>query len=106
MMDENKKKAISEWPTTRTVHDVRAFNGLAQFYRTFVEMYSDIVTLLTNLTKKNCKWKWAAQHDAAFAELKRVVSSESVLASPDFDKVFEIHTDVSDVAIGGVLVQE
>ncbi len=30
----------------------------------------------------------------------------SVLKLPDFDKDFEIHSDASDFAIGGVLVQE
>ncbi len=29
-----------------------------------------------------------------------------VLKSPDFDKDFKIHSDASDFAIGGVLVQE
>ena len=29
-----------------------------------------------------------------------------MLALPDHTKVFEVHTDVSDFAIGGVLMQE
>lgn len=69
-------------------------------------LYTEIVTPLTNLTKKDCKWHWTEKHDAAFAELKRVVSSAPVLSLPNFDKAFEVHTDASDVAIGGVLVQE
>ena len=35
-----------------------------------------------------------------------MVTEESVLMLPDFTKTFEIHTDVSDFAIGGVLMQE
>ena len=105
-MDENKIKSITEWPTPKAIHDVRAFNGLSQFYRTFMDMYSEIVTPLTNLTKKDCKWRWTEKHDAAFSELKRIVSNEPVLSLPDFDKAFEVHIDASDVAIGGVLVQE
>lgn len=65
MMDEGKIKAITDWPTPKTVTEVRAFNGLAQFYRTFVEMYSEIVTPLTSLTKDS-QWRWIAKHDAAF----------------------------------------
>ena len=34
------------------------------------------------------------------------MSSEPILSLPYFDKAFEVHTDASDVAIGGVLVQE
>ncbi|KAG8368002.1 hypothetical protein BUALT_Bualt16G0131300 [Buddleja alternifolia] len=38
--------------------------------------------------------------------LKQAVSSEPVLKLPEFDKRFEVQTDASDRAIGGVLVQD
>lgn len=41
----------------------------------------------------------------AFRELKRRLVTEPVLALPDFKRPFEVHTDASDRAIGGVLVQ-
>ncbi|RVX00707.1 Transposon Tf2-12 polyprotein [Vitis vinifera] len=37
---------------------------------------------------------------------KKAVTEEPVLALPDHTKVFEVHTDASDFAIGGVLMQE
>ncbi|KAL6349849.1 hypothetical protein AAG906_001736 [Vitis piasezkii] len=42
----------------------------------------------------------------AFEDLKKAVTKEPVLALPDHTKVFEVHTDASDFAIGGVLMQE
>ncbi|RVW50368.1 Transposon Tf2-2 polyprotein [Vitis vinifera] len=42
----------------------------------------------------------------AFEDLKKAVTEEPVLALPDHTKVFEVHTDASDFAIGGVLMQE
>ncbi|KAE8726163.1 Detected protein of unknown function [Hibiscus syriacus] len=42
----------------------------------------------------------------AFEDLKAAVSQEPVLALPDFTMPFEVHTDASDFAIGGVLMQE
>src|SRR5262249_33768129 len=41
-----------------------------------------------------------------FEKLKSAVASEPVLRLPDFELPFEVHTDASNRAIGGVLVQE
>ena len=42
----------------------------------------------------------------AFKDLKKVVIEESVLALPDHTKVFEVHTNASNLAIGGVLMYD
>ena len=42
----------------------------------------------------------------AFQKIKHVVTSKPVLRFPNFELPFEVHTDASDRAIGGVLVQE
>lgn len=59
--DENKVRAIREWPTPKTVHDVRSFHGLAQFYRIFVGEYAGLATPLTNLTRSGHRWNWTAK---------------------------------------------
>ena len=38
--------------------------------------------------------------------MKNAVASEPIVKLPDFELPFEVHTDASDKAIGGVLVQE
>ena len=42
----------------------------------------------------------------AFEGLKKAISTEPVLWLPDLDLPFEVQTDASDRALGGVLVQE
>ena len=56
--------------------------------------------------KKDCKWEWTETCQQAFEKLKQVVTLESMLKLPDFNLLFEVHTDALDRAIGGVLVQD
>lgn len=79
--------------------------GLANYYRRFIQGYSKKVAALTDLLKKDRKWVWSPFCQEAFGKLKHAVASEPVLRLPDFELPFEVHTDASDRALGGVLVQ-
>jgi hypothetical protein len=105
-MDERKVKAIIDWPVLSKVPDLRSFLGLANYYRRFIMGYSKKVSPLTDLLKKEQKWEWTTECQEAFDKLKQAISSAPVLGLPDFQKPFDVHTDASDRAIGGVLMQE
>ncbi|PKI57308.1 hypothetical protein CRG98_022307 [Punica granatum] len=51
--DEEKVRAIQEWPSPTSVSNVRSFHGLASFYRRFVKDFSSIAAPLTEVIKKN-----------------------------------------------------
>jgi hypothetical protein len=53
-VDEEKVKAIQEWPTPTTISQVRSYHGLASFYRRFVCDFSSLALLLKSLRKKCC----------------------------------------------------
>ncbi|TXG73104.1 hypothetical protein EZV62_001683 [Acer yangbiense] len=106
MMDGAKVKAVQEWEPPTKVPELRSFLGLVNYYRRFIHSYSAKASPLTVLLKKNRAWQWSNKCQQAFEELKKAISEEPVLVLPDHTKAFELHTDASDFAIGGVLMQE
>ncbi|CAA0831752.1 Uncharacterized mitochondrial protein AtMg00860 [Striga hermonthica] len=95
-----------EWEAPTKVTELRSFLGLVNCYRRFIQGYSSRAAPLTNLLKKGKPWVWSDECQRAFDDLKVAMSQEPVLALPDFTKPFEVHTDASDFAIRGVLMQE
>ncbi|KAJ4717218.1 Retrotransposon protein, putative, Ty3-gypsy subclass [Melia azedarach] len=106
MMEKAKVQAIQEWEPPTKVHDLRSFLGLVNYYRRFIKSYSARAAPLTDLLKKGRSWNWTEECQHAFEDLKKAIMEETVLALPDHTKSFEVHTDASDFAIGGVLMQE
>ena len=106
MMDESKIKAIQEWDPHTQVPQLRSFLSLINYYRRFIKGYSARAAPLTDLLKKSRAWTWDEKCQQAFKDLKKALTEEPVLALPDHTRVFEVHTDASDFAIGGVLMQE
>jgi len=67
---------------------------------------SHVLAPLAALTSKTTKWKWEPQHQKAFVMAKRVIAKETLLAYPNFNKPFQIHTDTSHYQLGAVVSQE
>ncbi|XP_042962490.1 uncharacterized protein LOC122296762 [Carya illinoinensis] len=105
-MEEGKVEAIKKWDPPTKVTEFRSFLGLVNYYRRFIKGYSTRASPLTDLLKKNKTWEWSSRCQEAFDDLKTTVTEEPVLALPDCTKPFEVQSDASDFAIGGVLMQE
>jgi len=105
-VDEEKVKAIKEWPTLKSITEVRSFHGLVSFYRRFVKNFSTIAAPLTELIKKNVGFHWWSDQANTFATLKERLCSTPVLVLPDFKKTFKIECDASGIGIGVVLMQD
>ena len=104
-MDPVKIAGIMEWPEPKNVKQVQAFLGFVNFYRRFIRGFSDVAKPLTKLTGK-AGWTWGDDQRNAFAELKRRVAEDVVLALPTDDGKFRLEADASEGATGAVLSQE
>jgi len=86
---------------------VQKFLGLANYYRQFVKDFAKLAKPLHRLVRKDKKWNWEEEQEAAvFKELKRVFIIRPVLVVPDLDKKMRVEADILEYAIGGVLLMK
>jgi len=65
-MNEEKVKAIRDWPIPKSVGEVRSFHGLASFYKRFVKDFDTIAAPLNEVVKKSVGFKWGKEQELAF----------------------------------------
>lgn len=94
-MDQKKLEAVKNWSTPKTVKDVQAFLGFANFYRRFIFGFSKIASPLTRLTRKDTSFKWTQDAQIAFEKLKNSFTTAPVLAHFDPEKAIIVETDAS-----------
>ncbi|KAH9078216.1 hypothetical protein Ae201684P_019721 [Aphanomyces euteiches] len=88
----------------RNVAEVRAFLGLAGYFRRFIKGFAAISRPLEKLKTAEV-FQWTHECDEALNILKRKLVSPPILAYPDFDKPFFFLVDACPVAVGAVLMQ-
>ena len=107
--DPRNIEKILNWPTPRTITDVRGFNNLANHYRRYIDKFSKIALPLTDLLKgspaKGTPIQWTEKEEEAFQALKTALTTEPVLRHPRIGKPFIIDPDSSQYCIGAVLQQ-
>ena len=102
-IDPAKVKAIEDWESLSSVKGVQGFLGFANFYRRFIQGYSDLVRLLTDLTHKDKRFEQSVEADKAFCKLKTIFVTALALAQFDYDKETQIETDSSGQYISRTL---
>ncbi|XP_052483016.1 uncharacterized mitochondrial protein AtMg00860-like [Gossypium raimondii] len=83
-MDRAKIASVLDWPSPRSVKELRGFLGLSGYYRRFIRGYGLIAKPLTLLLRQRASWQWTALEQVAFEQLKSAVCQAPVLILPDF----------------------
>nr|AAQ56440.1 putative polyprotein [Oryza sativa Japonica Group]AAQ56491.1 putative polyprotein [Oryza sativa Japonica Group] len=105
-VDPSNVESVTKWTPPKTVSQIRSFLGLAGYYRRFIENFSKIARPMTQLLKKDEKFKWSVECNQSFEELKKKLVSAPVLILPDQTKDFQVYCDASRQGLGCVLMQE
>jgi hypothetical protein len=110
-VDPDKVRALAEFPQPRSLTELRAFLGLANYFRKFLPHFSSRVAPLTDILRgeKAKAWKgdpWTPAHQRAFDWVIEALTNAPTLVMPDYTRSFVVTTDASDVGLGAVLEQD
>ena len=103
-VDPSKVQEVLEWKAPTLVTEIRSFLGLAGYYRRFIPDFSKIAKPMTKLLQKEAKFNWTSDCEAAFQQLKTLLTTAPVLAQSDVTKPFDVYCDASGTGLGCVLM--
>ena len=79
---------------------------MLNYYRSFIPRLAEIASSLYALTGANVRWVWSEEHEKSFSTLRDILTSDMVLAFPQWDKPFFVEVDGSGCGVGAILSQE
>ena len=104
-VDQAKVYVIKTLLPPITVKGIRSVLGHARFYRRFIRDFSKISRSLCRLLEKDANFDFDESCRSAFEEIKFRLVTTPIMATPDWNKEFEIICDASDYAMRAVFGQ-
>jgi len=65
---------VEAWKNPTSVHELKAFLGLCNYYRKFVLALSELTSSLNELLQKEVTFLWTEEHQNTFTQLKKKVN--------------------------------
>jgi hypothetical protein len=104
-MNSIKVKVIVNWTTSINLKEVQDFVRFVNFYYYFIKNFLKLVKLFIQLTRKNTSFVWNEVCIQAFDNLKKQVSSISVLQHFYLKQQIILEIDASDYVKDDILFQ-
>jgi len=104
-MNSIKVKVIVNWATLINLKEVQSFVKFVNFYRYFIKDFLKLVKSFTQLTRKDTSFVWNKVCVQAFDDLKKQVSSTSVLRHFDSKQQTILKINASDYVKDEILSQ-
>jgi hypothetical protein len=98
-------RAIMQASPPKNVKTLRGFLGKINYYNRFIPNRAKLLDPLYNLLKKKNEFKWNENAQAAFDQIKVILTSRPTLKIFDPELETILYTDASVVGIGAVLKQ-
>jgi len=104
-MNSIKMKVIVNWATSINLKEMQSFVDFVNFYRRFIKNFSKLVKLFTQLTWKDTSFVWNEVCAEVFTNLKKQISSTSVLRHFDVKRQTILKTDAFNYVKSDILSQ-
>ena len=103
--DSEKVKAVAEMPKPTCKQEALSLLGFVNYLAKFLPRLSEIAQPIRELTTKDAKFIWSRQHDEAFEQIKKLVTSYPVLRYYDMNAEVTLQCDASEKGLGATLLQ-
>ena len=103
--NEEKVQAITEFPASHDLHHLRHFIGMVKYLSKFDHSQTTKCEPYDRLTQKDQGFQWVEVQQRAFEDIKKAIANTFVLTYYHLEKPVTIQTDMSDVGVGAVLLQ-
>ena len=115
--DPDRVRALTDYPTPKTLEDVRGIHGMAGTMRPFIRNFADLTPNIRkhlvplDPSNKNNKQpiQWDAKAQAEKEHLVKLLTSAPILAHPDWSESaqpFIVTVDTSSTGVGATLSQK
>ena len=105
--DDDKTRAVSEYPAPKTKKQLAPFLGLVGYFRAHLPNFAEIAYPLTQLLARHKpeRLQWTEVRQEAFEKLKTALISKPIVCPPDMDQDFELWADSSKGTLSAILMQ-
>ena len=101
------QEAVRTMKSPTTKKELQKLIGKINFVRRFISNLSGRIEPLMGLVKikSDDEFRWGAEQQQAFDEIKEYLSKPLVLVPPQHDRPFYVYLSMGDTSIASVLVQ-
>lgn len=100
---KEKAEAIANFPKPQTTKSAVEFISLANYYRTFVPKFSELMSSfqeMINDSKRQKELNWTKAAEKAFEDVRTIISQQICLSIPDPKKSHTVTIDSSEKGWG------
>ena len=108
--DPEKVESIMAWKSPTSKSEVKSFLQTVAFCAPFMkhdngETYADVTAPLRKLTNHAVNFKWTEACEKSFNTIKKIMSSNNVLANFDPNRKTRVYVDHGPLGLGATLAQ-